>query len=233
MLGLCSAYHTTSCRSRRNTNQCHDKKSRGPSAAGPTLGFGLAHVSFHLLIRRLLALCLVWLALADYWFRIPCPHEHHNLSDQKRIKYMSIQGFTIPVLANIPPRAATESRSALSVQLCRIQPATKLLPSAQLADCLPKKPVSTAPVSEISSRCSVKGCVFPASREGHQKCHYHELQQSEAALFQSHQPSLLLLLYAPYGIPNHESDDSRQKDRQQQAAAREAFILDEAAEWES
>jgi hypothetical protein len=60
-------------------------------------------------------------------------------------------------------------------------------------------------------------------------CHYHELQQSEAEHFQSHQPSELLLLHAPFGVPDHEPDDSRHKDRKRQAAEREAFLLDEAA----
>jgi hypothetical protein len=47
--------------------------------------------------------------------------------------------------------------------------------------------------------------------------------------FQSHQPSHLLLLYAPFGISDTEPDDSRQQDRKRQDAEREAFLLDEAA----
>lgn len=73
----------------------------------------------------------------------------------------------------------------------------------------------------------MKGCVFPAPSPDRTECHYHELLRSEAELFQSHQPSHLLLLHAPLGVPEQEPDDSRQQDRKRQAAEREAFILDE------
>lgn len=82
----------------------------------------------------------------------------------------------------------------------------------------------SAPASE---KCSVKGCVFPASLKGHSKCRYHQLLQSEGQLFQSHQPSHLLALQAPFGVPDCEPDDSRYKDRTQLAAEREAFLMDE------
>jgi len=52
---------------------------------------------------------------------------------------------------------------------------------------------------------------------------------AEAELFGSHQPTLLLSLYAPFGIPDEEPDDSRQQDRKRQAAERVAFLLDEAS----
>jgi hypothetical protein len=52
---------------------------------------------------------------------------------------------------------------------------------------------------------------------------------SEAEHFQSYQPTHLLSLHAPFGIPYDEPDDSRQQDRKRQAAEREAFLLDEAA----
>jgi hypothetical protein len=62
-------------------------------------------------------------------------------------------------------------------------------------------------------------------------CRYHELLQSgvEAALFESQQPTLLLSLHAPFGIPDHEPDDSRQKDRRRQDAEREEFLNDDDA----
>jgi len=62
-------------------------------------------------------------------------------------------------------------------------------------------------------------------------CRYHELLQSgaEAGLFESQQPTLLLLLQAPFGIPDYEPDDSRQQDRKRQATEREDFLMDEAA----
>jgi hypothetical protein len=61
-------------------------------------------------------------------------------------------------------------------------------------------------------------------------CQYHELLQSdaEAGLFASQQPTLLLSLYAPFGIPDYEPDDSRIQDRRRQAAEREEFLMDEA-----
>jgi hypothetical protein len=49
-------------------------------------------------------------------------------------------------------------------------------------------------------------------------------------LFQSHQPSYLLTLQAPFGVPDFEPDDSRQQDRKRQAAEREMFLLDETGE---
>jgi hypothetical protein len=62
-------------------------------------------------------------------------------------------------------------------------------------------------------------------------CRYHELLHSgaEAGLFESQQPTLLLTLQAPFGIPDYEPDDSRQQDRKRQAAEREEFLMDEAS----
>jgi len=61
-------------------------------------------------------------------------------------------------------------------------------------------------------------------------CHYHELLHSpEASLFASHQPTHLMSLQAPFGIPDEEPDDTRHEDRKRQAAERAAFILDEPA----
>ena len=81
-----------------------------------------------------------------------------------------------------------------------------------------------------SSRCSVRGCVFPAIA-GTLFCRYHHLLQSdaEAELFQSRQPSALLALYAPFGVADHDPDDSRHEDRKRQASERKDFILDEPA----
>ena len=142
---------------------------------------------------------------------------------------MSHQGLIIPVLVDIPPQTAAESCGALPAHFCRVELNFNPVPSDQVADCLPEKLTDSAPTPQISTRCSVKGCVFPASRKGGHECRLHELERSEAALFQSHQPSFLLLLYSPFGIPDHVPDDSRQKDLERQAAEREAFILDEAA----
>jgi hypothetical protein len=63
-------------------------------------------------------------------------------------------------------------------------------------------------------------------------CHYHELLQSDAhaELFESHQPTLLLSLYAPFGVPEEEPDDSRQQDRKRQAVEREAFLTGDSTD---
>jgi len=92
-------------------------------------------------------------------------------------------------------------------------------------------PVFAVPAASPSGRCSVKAYVFPAPIQEHAMCHYHALLQSdaEAEHFRSHQPTLMLSLQAPFGIPDEEPDDSRQQDRKRQAAEREAFLLDEAA----
>jgi len=92
-----------------------------------------------------------------------------------------------------------------------------------------EEPKSSPLVLELSLRCSVRGCVFPVSRRGRRKCQYHALQQLEASLFESRQPSCLLLLQAPFGLPDEEPDDSRQKDRVRWASEREQFLLDDAA----
>jgi len=62
-------------------------------------------------------------------------------------------------------------------------------------------------------------------------CHYHELLHTgaDAEHFQSQQPTLLLSLYAPFGISDEEPDDSRRQDRKRQAAERQAFLLGDEA----
>ena len=123
-------------------------------------------------------------------------------------------------LARVPP--LTQSHGALGVQPC-LEPVVVLHRNPPAANVVPSGPPAPAP----SARCSVKGCVFPAPSPERAECRYHELWQTEAQLFQSHQPSHLLLLSAPFGEPEEEFDDSRQQDRKRQAAEREAFALDE------
>lgn len=87
-----------------------------------------------------------------------------------------------------------------------------------------------APAPFASARCSIKACVFPAASSPATKCKYHALLDSEAYLFQSHQPSHLLLLQAPFDDYDDEADDFKQRDRERTAAERESFILDESDE---
>ncbi|MGA3328581.1 MAG: hypothetical protein ABSF45_29380 [Terriglobia bacterium] len=143
---------------------------------------------------------------------------------------MSNPIYPLPPFVNIPPQPPSEPSGALAVQPC-LAP-VPAIPEASISSAAPppEKPATAPPAPLELPRCSEKGCVFPAP-QGHTMCHYHELMQSdaEAELFESHQPTLLLSLQAPFGIPDEEPDDSRQQDRQRQAAEREAFLLDEAS----
>ena len=136
----------------------------------------------------------------------------------------------LPPFVNTPTRLTSEPCGALAPQPCLAPVPALPEPSTPPAVPASAKRASATVVPLPSARCSVKGCVFPAPLPGHTMCHYHELLQSdaEAELFQSQQPTLLLSLQAPFGIPDDEPDDSRQQDRKRQAAEREAFILDEA-----
>ena len=78
-----------------------------------------------------------------------------------------------------------------------------------------------------SGRCSVRGCVFPTPAIENSYCLHHERFYAEGQLFQSHQPSHLLALYAPMGLPDKEPDDSRHTDRKRWVIERETFIMDE------
>jgi hypothetical protein len=132
-------------------------------------------------------------------------------------------------LVDNPPRPLPQSSGALGVQPC-LEPVPDVPRKSTPLEVAPSRETVSAPSAPApSARCSVKGCVFPAPAQGRTECHYHELLRSEAELFQSHQPSHLLSLRAPFGIPDQEPDDSRQQDRKRQAVEREAFILDEAA----
>ena len=141
---------------------------------------------------------------------------------------MSNVVFPLPPLDLSLPRSA-EPSGALATQRCLAPPHITSGEPTPSPVTHPLEPASSPPAPRLSERCSVKGCVFPAASEGQTKCRYHELLQSEGELFQSHQPSHLLALHAPFGIPDTEPDDSRFKDRERQAAEREAFLLDDAA----
>jgi hypothetical protein len=128
----------------------------------------------------------------------------------------------------VPPQATSGSYATLDVQprSARVSNVPRIQPreaASQLKD-------EPALAPSASARCSIKACVFPAASSPAAKCRYHTLLDSDAYLFQSHQPSHLMLLYAPFGVSDHEPNDSRQQDRKRQAAERESFILDESAE---
>lgn len=143
---------------------------------------------------------------------------------------MSNPMYPLPPNVTFPPRPAAVPCGALSVQPC-LAPAPAPAPAGPYS-AGPRPEITATPVPSLSSaRCSVKGCVFPAGSLSPRLCHYHELLQSdsEAQHFQSHQPTHLLSLQAPFGIADEEPDDSRQQDRRRQTAERESYLLDEAA----
>lgn len=84
-------------------------------------------------------------------------------------------------------------------------------------------------VSFSTARCSVKGCVFPASSSISGKCEYHTRQQEEPVLFRSHQPTGLFLDPTRMGPADQEYDGSRKRDRRRMAAMWEQFQSDGTA----
>jgi hypothetical protein len=137
-----------------------------------------------------------------------------------------IYPLTLPEI--ISPQAISGSYAALGVQP-GLTSVSNVPPTPSPASVLLLKE-EPAPATFPSARCSIKGCVFPSASPEAAKCHYHTLFDSEAHLFQSHQPSHLLLLQAPLDDSDHEPNDFRQQDRKRQTALREAFILDESGE---
>jgi hypothetical protein len=81
----------------------------------------------------------------------------------------------------------------------------------------------------LASRCTEKGCVFPAEFAVPGKCIHHYRESTEPHLFRSLQPTLLLLGQAKFGFPESETQVFRLLDRRRLAAEREAFNLEEAA----
>ena len=78
-------------------------------------------------------------------------------------------------------------------------------------------------VSFSTARCSEKGCVFPVSALGRDKCSYHLHQEEEPVLFRSHQPTGLLLDPARMSPSDQEHDGSRKRDRRRMADLWEQF----------
>lgn len=81
-------------------------------------------------------------------------------------------------------------------------------------------------VSFSSTRCSEKGCVFPASPLGTGRCSYHRHQQEEPVLFRSHQPTGLLLDPARSLPTERDESGSRKRDRRRMATIWEEFQSD-------
>jgi len=227
-LGFDATYHTTFYKFQGKTNPFLDKKSRRFPASSPTARHGRAPAFICPGARQQL--------FPQSWKQCHvAAQEFPTLTDfiiaryKRRTKYMSNLIYPLPPLAKTPPRPPSEPCGALAAEPCLAPVPAVPGPSTPSAAPRPEKPPSDPPAPLPSARCSVKGCVFPVPLQGHTKCHYHELLQSEGELFESHQPSQLLSLHAPFGIPDDEPDDSRHQDRKRRAAEREAFILDETA----
>jgi hypothetical protein len=88
----------------------------------------------------------------------------------------------------------------------------------------PAKELPLAPVTATNHRCRVKGCVFPAAPGDTGMCLQHARQSQEPSLFRSHQPSMLLLDRAKFGLPDSDADNSRSSDRRRMAKLRENFL---------
>jgi len=52
----------------------------------------------------------------------------------------------------------------------------------------------------LGPRCKIKGCVFPQSELAEGRCHFHDLEDREPALFESAQPILQVLSQAKFGL---------------------------------
>lgn len=131
------------------------------------------------------------------------------------------------------PRYGAGSRQCRNASLpsspgAALEPTRCAGESGRRADIGPSTLQSPAlPVS--SSRCTVKGCVFPAGEDNQGRCFYHELQRLQPRFFASFQPTILVLEQAKFILPEGEPDDSRIKDRHRSAIERQAFLLEDAA----
>lgn len=217
------AYHTTFCELESKTNYCFRQKICGLAAYGRAASLDPP--------RSPVAPALSPAGEAATNCRAGVSYYHcfHHFLNAKRTNYMSNLTFPLLSLVSNSPQSPSQLCGALPVQRCLAPVPSPPPPSTPLPGSQLEKQGFALPTPSPAARCSVRGCVFPVSIPGHDQCHYHDLLQSEAELFQSHQPSHLLSLQAPFGIPDEEPDDSRQQDRKRQAAEREAFVLDEAA----
>jgi hypothetical protein len=83
-----------------------------------------------------------------------------------------------------------------------------------------------ANASFSSTRCSEKGCVYPASLQGSGRCSYHLHMQEEPLYFRSHQPTGMLLDPARLTPSDKDSDGGRKRDRRRMADIWEQFQSD-------
>ena len=92
---------------------------------------------------------------------------------------------------------------------------------------LPRPPTREPAATPLyMPRCTTRGCVFPASDLQTGRCHSHDLQESEPALFESLQPILHVLAQAKFALASQdcELEDERRLQRRLKAALRRAFL---------
>ena len=75
---------------------------------------------------------------------------------------------------------------------------------------------------ERPSRCSERGCIYPAGASG--KCLHHERLLLEPTKHESRQPISAVLEQAHFGVPDAEGSDTRGRDRRRWRSERERFL---------
>lgn len=130
---------------------------------------------------------------------------------------------------------ATQNTFAISTQEAARRKVTvglappRLTPSFRLKSserCLPLPELRPEPALPATHRCGEKGCVFPVAPGTMGRCLHHDRQRHEPVLYQSRQPTSLVLEQAKFGLEVTEFDHSRGIDRRRLAFEREVFLED-------
>lgn len=129
---------------------------------------------------------------------------------QAQISHLEVSGISKAALAAVPQHAPG------------VAPFAGVL--TWRAASMRKPTVEPAPLR--SPRCAERGCVFPAAPGPDGKCLHHLRQTREPILFSSYQPTRAVLDRGRFGVPGEEVDTSRNRDRRQLVAMREAFLED-------
>jgi len=131
----------------------------------------------------------------------------------------------------VPNRPSFPGKQALPESLQAVNPSTasaSLPPLAQLPRSASNRAISIPPAKKPvrieALRCAEKGCIYPAGPGESGRCLHHQRQLREPALFETRQPSMILLDCAKFGLSEVEPDDSRFRDRRRLAAQRAAFL---------
>jgi hypothetical protein len=77
-----------------------------------------------------------------------------------------------------------------------------------------------------TTRCSERGCVFPAAAGTGGRCIQHDRQAREPMLFSSHQPTRVVMERAGFGFDAVEEDSSKDADQRRLRELRDAFLDD-------